>query len=77
MDAVAAVEGEGAAEEADGGRGFLVGEHLGVGEAAVVVDGDVDVLPADVPRSLAVAVGVAWRCSAACVADATRLPAPP
>jgi hypothetical protein len=44
--AVAAVEGGGAAEEAGSGAGFLVVEHLGVGEAAVVVDGDVDVLPA-------------------------------
>ena len=46
-DAVAAVEGDGAAEEADRGCGFLVGEDLGVGEPAVVVDGDVDVLLAD------------------------------
>jgi hypothetical protein len=46
LDAVAAVVGECAAEEAGSGRGFLVGEHFGVGEAAVVVDGDVDVLPA-------------------------------
>ena len=46
-DAVAAVEAEGAAEEADRCGRFLVWEHLGVGEAAVVVDSDVDVLPAD------------------------------
>ena len=56
-DAVAAVEGDGAAEEADRGRCLLVGEHLGVGEAAVVVDGDVDVLLADRPALLAVPVG--------------------
>ena len=46
-DAVAAVEGDRTAEEAGRGRGFLVGEDFGVGEAAVVVDGDVHVLPAD------------------------------
>ena len=34
-------------QKADRGGGFLVGEHLGVGEAAVVVDADVDVLPAN------------------------------
>src|SRR5215213_5871675 len=47
LDAVATVEGNGAAEEADRGRGFLVGEDFGVGEAAVIVDGDVDELVAD------------------------------
>ena len=46
LDAVAPVEGDCAAEEADGGGGLLVGEDFGVGEAAVVVDRDVDVLPA-------------------------------
>jgi putative transposase len=35
-DAVAAVEGEGAAKEGDRGRRLLVGEDLGVGEPAVV-----------------------------------------
>ena len=44
--------------------GFLVGEHLGVGEAAVVVDGDVDVLPADGAAAAAGCVGVAAGCSA-------------
>ena len=47
LDAVTAVVGDGAAEEADRGGRFLVGEHLDVGEPAVVVDADVDVLPAD------------------------------
>src|SRR5437764_5436894 len=46
-DPVSTVEGDGTAEEAGRGRGFLIGEHLRVGEAAVDVDGDVDVLPAD------------------------------
>src|SRR5581483_8911801 len=42
-DAVATVEGDSAPEEADRGGRFLVCEHFGVGEAAVVVDSDVDV----------------------------------
>ncbi len=45
-DAVAAIEVNGATEEADRGRGLLVGEDLGESEAAVVVDRDVDVFPA-------------------------------
>jgi hypothetical protein len=44
--AVVTVEAGGPDEEASGGCCFLVGEHFGVGEAAVVVNGDVDVLPA-------------------------------
>src|SRR5262245_19079443 len=44
-DAVAAVEGDCTAKEADCGRCFLVAEDLGVGETAVVVDRDVDELP--------------------------------
>ena len=44
-------------EESDRRCRFLVGEHLGVGQAAVVVDGDVDVLPAS--NAAVVAVGVA------------------
>ena len=47
LDAVAGEEGECALEEADRGGGFFVGEDFGVGETAVVVDGDVDELPAD------------------------------
>jgi len=48
-DPVASEEGDGAAQEAGGGRCFLVGQHLGVGQAAVIVDGDVDELIADRP----------------------------
>src|SRR5260221_374261 len=44
FDAVAVVEGNGAAKEAIRGRGLLVGEDFGVGEPAVIVDGDVDEL---------------------------------
>jgi hypothetical protein len=39
--------GDRAAQEADRGRGFLVLEHLDVGEPRGVVDRDVNVLPAD------------------------------
>jgi hypothetical protein len=46
VDAVALEEGERSLQEADCGRCFLVGWYFGVGEAAAVVDGDVDELPA-------------------------------
>ena len=58
-DAVAAVEGDGAAKECNRGRCLLVREDLGIGEAAVVVDGDVDVLPAGGVVDTACVVGVA------------------
>jgi hypothetical protein len=56
-DPVASEEGDRPVQEAGRGRAFLVGEHFDVGEAAVVVDGDLDVLPADRAADLAVAVG--------------------
>src|SRR4249919_2739686 len=59
-DPVAAVKGDGAAEESDRSCRFLVGEHLGVSEAAVVVDCDVDVLPADGVADPAGGVGALW-----------------
>jgi hypothetical protein len=40
------VEGDGGAQEGDGGLGLLVGQHAGEGEAGVIVDGDVQGLPA-------------------------------
>jgi hypothetical protein len=46
-DPVAVVEGGCALEEAGGGARLLVVEDFGVGKPAVVVDGDVDVLPAE------------------------------
>src|SRR5688572_19744847 len=56
-DAVAAEEGNGAAEEADRGCCLFVCQHLGVREAAEVVDGDVHVLVADRVAPVALAVG--------------------
>src|SRR5581483_4668667 len=58
-DAVALIEGDRAAEEGNSGGCFFVGEHLGVGEAAVVVDADVDALVADVVAADTVTVGEA------------------
>ena len=45
-DAVLGVEGYGGVQEGDGGLALLVGEHAGKGEAGVIVDGDVQSLPA-------------------------------
>ena len=45
-DAVLGVEGDGGAQEGDGGLGLLVGQHAGEGEAGVIVDGDMQRLPA-------------------------------
>jgi len=58
-DAVPLVEGDGSTEEADDRGRALVGEDFGIGEAAVVVDADVDVLPADGVADDPVAVGAA------------------
>jgi hypothetical protein len=56
---VAAVEADGATEEADCGGAFLVGQRFGVGKSVVVVDGDVDVLVADGAALSAASVKVA------------------
>src|SRR5215210_1059336 len=48
-DALVSVPGDGSLEEADAGRGVLAREELGVGEARVVVDCHLQVLPADTP----------------------------
>jgi hypothetical protein len=57
LDAAAAVERDRPLQKRDRGRCFLVLEDFGVREAAVVVDADVDVLPADGLASLAARVG--------------------
>ena len=48
---------DGAGEERDGGAGLLVGEDFDVGQAGVVVDGDVHELPADLQAPGAGGVG--------------------
>src|SRR5712692_4077155 len=45
-DAVLGVEGDGGVQEGDGGWALLVRQHAGEGEAGVIVDGDVQGLPA-------------------------------
>ena len=57
-DAVAAEEGQRAAQEADRGRRLLVGQHLGVGQTSRVVDRDVDELPADLASAQPGTVGL-------------------
>jgi len=52
-DAVLGVEGNGGAQEGDGGFGLLVGQHAGEGEAGVIIDGDVQSLPAGELRASA------------------------
>src|ERR1700692_4097164 len=47
LDAEAVVVGEGGLEEAGGASLLLVGHDLGEGDAGVVVDGDMDELPAE------------------------------
>src|SRR5215217_3409819 len=57
FDAVALEERHRSAQERDRGCRLLVWEHLGVGQTAAVVNGDVDELPAGRLAALAVAVG--------------------
>src|SRR6187401_3328604 len=66
-DAVSAVEGVGASEEADRRRGALVGQHLGVGQPAVVVDRDVHELPPGDPTPATMDPGL--RLAGAAAAD--------
>lgn len=47
------VEGQGGAQEGDSGLALLVGQHLGESEAGVIVDGDVQSLPAGELRAAA------------------------
>jgi hypothetical protein len=49
-DPVAGVEAPGTAQEARRRAGRLVGQLLGIGEPAVVIDRDVDPVPADTPE---------------------------
>ena len=45
-DAVLGIESHGGAQEGNGSVGFLVGQHAGKGQGGVVVNGDVQGLPA-------------------------------
>ncbi len=47
------VESDGGVQEGDGGFTLLVGQHAGEGEAGVIVDGDVQRLPAGELRAAA------------------------
>jgi hypothetical protein len=58
-DAVASVERDRSAQEADRGRGSLVGEHFDIGQASRVIDSDVHGLPAADVASMALSVGAA------------------
>jgi hypothetical protein len=61
LDAVGQEEGESGVEEGDGAAGGLVWEELGEGEAGVVVDGDVEELPAGALGFIEAAVdAAAW-----------------
>lgn len=45
-DAVLGIKSHGVLEESDGGGGLLIGEQLGEGETGVIIDGDMESLPA-------------------------------
>jgi hypothetical protein len=47
-DAVLGIKSNGVAQESEGSFGFLVGQQLGEGEAGVIIDGDMERLPAGV-----------------------------
>ncbi len=59
VDTMLGVESHGLAEEVDGGGGLLIGEHGGEGETRVVVDGDMQGLPAEVGAAGAAAAAIA------------------
>ena len=59
VDAMPLVEGDSAPRKPTTVTAFFVAEHLGVGETAVVVDGDVHVLPADCAAEASSAIGPA------------------
>jgi len=52
-DTVLGVEGNRVAQKGDGGFALLVGEHAGKGESGMIVDGDVQSLPAGELRAAA------------------------
>ena len=60
-DAVAREERDDAAQKANHGAGLLVGQNLGIGQAAVVVDGDVHAFAADLLSTSPGGVGLGRR----------------
>ena len=56
VDAVLAEEGERGVEEGDGTGGRFVWEELGESEAGVIVDGDVEIFPADAADMIGLAI---------------------
>src|SRR3954470_20039091 len=62
-DAELGVVAESGEQEGGSGKAFFIGQDLGKGDAGVVVDGDMDVLPADV-------AGIAFAVAMDAVADA-------
>src|SRR6185369_12440899 len=50
-DAAGRKPGEGPTEKSGTGRGELVGQHLDVGDATVIIDGHVDILPSHTSRA--------------------------
>jgi hypothetical protein len=43
---VLGIKSDGVLEESDGGGGLLIGQQLGKGEPGVIIDGDMESLPA-------------------------------
>ena len=56
-DAETGVIIDGSLQESGGRRGFLIGQDLGEGDAGVVVDGDVHILPAGAMNATAAVAG--------------------
>ena len=56
VDAVLAEEGEGGVKEGDGTGGRFVWEELSESEAGVIVDGDVEIFPADAAHMVGLAI---------------------
>src|SRR5689334_7736941 len=56
-DAEAGIVVDGGLQEGGGGRGLLIGKDLGEGDARVIVDGDMHVLPAGAMDAAATVAG--------------------
>lgn len=56
-DAELGIEAESGQEESGSGKGFFIGKNLGEGNAGMIIDGNVNILPADM-TGIATAVAV-------------------